>query len=200
MIQISTHFIESSQFRGLKQGFFYTFEKTQGEKNLNFSAFGRKLKPYFFKNPKLLEILSTWQFFSKNLNIFLAVKSIFCVCLTQSLTKTARSAQKKSIFPPIFAWKNWFSQETQAIWKKLKQLLGKTQENIQKLKQNEHQVLSCSQKKCKIKTPALKILHDRNHTKDTRGCTETRNFLKRVKKSKSMLKGLPRPCTGYTEP
>ena len=39
--------------------FFYTFEKTQGEKNLNFSAFGRKLKPYIFKNPKLLEILST---------------------------------------------------------------------------------------------------------------------------------------------
>ena len=69
------------------------------------------------------------------------------------MTKTAQSAQKKSIFPPIFAWNNWFSQETQAIWKKLKQLLGKTQENIQKLKQNEHQVLSCSQKKCKIKTP-----------------------------------------------
>ena len=65
----------------------------------------------------------------------------------------AKRAKKKSIFPPIFAWKNWFSQETQAIWKKLKQLLGKTQENIQKLKQNEHQVLSCSQKKCKIKTP-----------------------------------------------
>ena len=145
--------------RELNQGFFfYTFEKTQGEKNLNFSAFGRKLKPYFFKNPKLLEILSTWQFFSKNLNIFKAVKGIFCVCLTQSLTKTARSAQKKSIFPPIFAWNNWFSQETQAIWKKLKQLLGKTQENIQKLKQNEHQVLSCSQKKCKIKTPELRIL------------------------------------------
>ena len=75
------------------------------------------------------------------------------------MTRTARSAQKKSIFPPIFAWNNWFSQETQAIWKKLKQLLGKTQENIQKLKQNEHQVLSCSQKKCKIKTPGAGIFY-----------------------------------------
>ena len=37
--------------------------------------------------------------------------------------------------------------------RKLKQLLGKTQENIEKLKQNEHQVLSCTQKKCKIKNP-----------------------------------------------
>ena len=97
-------------------------------------------------------------FFSKNLNISKAVKNIFCICLTQSLTKNARSAQKKSIFLTIFAWKNWFSQETQAIWKKLKQLLGKTQENIQKLKQNEHQVLSCSQKKCKIKTPGLALV------------------------------------------
>ena len=69
--------------------------------------------------------------------------------------KNCAKRAKKSIFPPIFAWNNCFSLETQAIWKKLKQLLGKTQENIQKLKQNEHQVLSCTQKKCKINTPAL---------------------------------------------
>ena len=58
--------------------------------------------------------------------------------------KNCAKRAKKSIFPPIFAWKKLFSQETLAIWKKLKQLLGKTQENIQKLKQNEHQVLSCT--------------------------------------------------------
>ena len=69
--------------------------------------------------------------------------------------KNCAKRATKSIFPPIFAWKNWFSQETQAIWKKLKQLLWKTQEKIQKLKQNENQVLFCSQKKCKIKTPAV---------------------------------------------
>ena len=41
--------------------------------------------------------------------------------------------------------------------KKLKQLLWETQEKIETLKQNEHQVLSCSQKKCKIKTLALTV-------------------------------------------
>ena len=114
--------------------FFYTFEKTQGEKNLNFSAFGRKLKPYFFKNPKLLEILSTCQFFFKKSQHFLSSKRHFLCMFNPKVDKNCAKRAKKSIFPPIFAWNNCFSLETQAIWKKLKQLLGKTQENIQKLK------------------------------------------------------------------
>jgi len=48
----------------LGQGcFFNTFEKTQGEKNLNFLASGRKLKGNFFKNLKLVVFLSTLYFF-----------------------------------------------------------------------------------------------------------------------------------------
>ena len=96
--------------------------------------------------------------FSKKSQHFLSSKKHFLCMFNPKFDKNcAKRAQKKSIFPPIFAWNNWFSQETQAIWKKLKQLLGKTQENIQKLKQNEHQVLSCSQKKCKIKTPVIVV-------------------------------------------
>ena len=67
--------------------------------------------------------------------------------------KKLREACKKSISNISMKW--LIFSGTQATWKKLKQLLGKTQENIQKLKQNEHQVLSCTQKKCKINTPAL---------------------------------------------
>ena len=92
--------------------FFYTFEKTQGEKNLNFSAFGRKLKPYFFKNLKLLEILSTWQFFKKNLNIFKAVKGNFLCIFNPKLEKKRKNRakrEKNNTFPPIFALKLIFS-------------------------------------------------------------------------------------------
>ena len=67
---------------------------------------------------------------------------MFCVFLTQSWRK-----REKIAFPSNICTKNDFL-------KKLKQSGKKTQEIIQKLKQNEHQVLSCSQKKCKIKTPA----------------------------------------------
>ena len=80
----------------------------------------------------------------------LAVKGIF-VFLTQNWAKQA----KNSISPPIFAKKKMiFSGNSSHLEKKLKQILQETQEKIQKLKQNEHQVLSCSQKKCKIKNPA----------------------------------------------
>ena len=93
-------------------------------------------------------------FFKKSQH-FYALKRHFLCMFNPKVDKNCAKRAKKSIFPPIFAWNNCFSLETQAIWKKLKQLLGKTQENIQKLKQNEHQVLSCSQKKCKIKTPGI---------------------------------------------
>ena len=74
--------------------------------------------------------------------------------LNPKLEKNCAKRAKNSISPPIFEQKFIFSGP-QAIWKKLKQLLWKTQEKIQKLKQNENQVLFCSQKKCKIKTPAV---------------------------------------------
>ena len=100
-------------------------------------------------------------FFKKSQH-FLSSKRHFLCMFNPKFDKNCSKCAKKSIFPPIFAWNNWFSQETQAIWKKLKQLLGKTQENIQKLKQNEHQVLSCSQKKCKIKPPGIYRLRSQN--------------------------------------
>ena len=55
-------------FHMVAQGcFFNTFEKTQGEKNLNVSAFFRKLKGNFFKNLKIVGFLSTLYFFSNNI-------------------------------------------------------------------------------------------------------------------------------------
>ena len=81
-------------------------------------------------------------------------KAIFCVFLNQSWGKR----EKNRRFLPIFAPKMDFLRKLKQSGKKLKQLLGKTQENIQKLKQNEHQVLCCSQKKCKIKTPVSRYV------------------------------------------
>ena len=77
---------------------------------------------------------------------------IFNPQLGENWTKCA----KNSISPQLFA-KIDILRKVKQFGKKLKQLLRETQEKIQKLKQNEHQVLSCSQKKCKIKTPALQV-------------------------------------------
>ena len=56
--------------------------------------------------------------FQKKLKIYKAVKGTFCVFLTQSWRKIARSAQKLA-FPLQYLHKKLFSQETQAIWKKI---------------------------------------------------------------------------------
>ena len=74
---------------------------------------------------------------------------MFCVFLTQSWRK------KENHFPPIFAQKNDFLKKLKRSGKNSRNFQEKTQENIQKLKQNEHQVLSCTQKKCKINTPDI---------------------------------------------
>ena len=75
---------------------------------------------------------------------------MFCVFLTRSWRKRETIA-----FPSNICTKNYFLKKLKRSGKNSRNFQEKTQENIQKLKQNEHQVLSCSQKKCKIKTPGL---------------------------------------------
>ena len=72
---------------------------------------------------------------------------MFCVFLTQSWRK-----REKIAFPSNICTKNDFLKKLKRSGKNSRNFQEKTQENIQKLKQNEHQVLSCTQKKCKINT------------------------------------------------
>ena len=75
---------------------------------------------------------------------------MFCVFLTRSWSK-----RETIVFPSNICTKNYFLKKHKQSWKNSRNFQEKTQENIQKLKQNEHQVLSCTQKKCKINTPAI---------------------------------------------
>ena len=64
--------------------------------------------------------------------------------------KRAHEKYENSISPPIFAQKKKIFSGNSSNEEKTQATFGKkTQDDIQKLKQNEHQVLSCSQKKCK---------------------------------------------------
>ena len=76
-----------------KTGIFYTFEKTQGGKNLNFSAEGRKIKSQFFKSLLLLEISIPWKFFSKNLNILKQKKAILVYLIPKLEKKKTNHAK-----------------------------------------------------------------------------------------------------------
>ena len=140
--------------RCYNRDFFLHFRKNSRRKKPKFFGLQPKTRALFFqKNLLLLEIVSTRQFFfNKNLNILKLKKEILYVFSSQRWRKRKKIAQKIAFSFQYLHKKLIFSGNSSNL-EKLKQLLGKTQENIQKLKQNEHQVLSCSQKKCKIKPP-----------------------------------------------